>query len=221
MTDIDGQIDGEARRYKQLDADFKRIVHNADILSNVISGLIPELSGRDLEFIKRCVSPDNLPRVPGLETAMHNDSARYVIMDNLFSITIPGEREIGLLLNIEAQGDSEPGCPILNGALHYASGIAFNQKGTVLDGSHYEHIRNTYSIWFILRPKPDDKNTIVGYLLVKIPGLRRKKTYSEDFNVPEIIIVNLEGSAGTTSRKFPCSMTYSCQRRVAKGTEKN
>ena len=41
----------ERRHYKQLDADFKRAVHNTDLLSNVIGELVSELNGRDIEFI--------------------------------------------------------------------------------------------------------------------------------------------------------------------------
>lgn len=42
----------DRRHYKQLDADFKRIVHNTDILSNVIGELVSELNGKDIESSK-------------------------------------------------------------------------------------------------------------------------------------------------------------------------
>lgn len=138
----------------------------------------------------------------GLETEIHNDSGEYVIMDNLFSISIPGEKGISIMLNVEAQGDSRPGYPIVNRALYYASGIVFNQKGTIFSGSHYEGLRKTYSIWFILQPKPGDENSIVRYPLIRIPGLKRKKTYSEDCNLLEVIIVNLGGTLNSTNRTF-------------------
>ena len=197
-----GSEETERRYYKQLDADFKRIVHNTDILSNVIGELVSELNAKDIEFIKGCVSPDDLPRKAGLETEMHNDRGEYVIMDNLFSITIPGEKEIGIMLNIEAQGDSEPGYPILNRALYYASGIVFNQKGTVFRESHYENMRKTYSIWFILQPKHGDENTILRYPLMKIPGLKKKKSNSEDCDMLEIMIVNLGGPVTSSNKTF-------------------
>ncbi len=194
--------DPKNRPYKQLDADFKRAVHNTDILSNVIGELVSELNGMDIEHIKRCISPDNLTRVPGLETEMHNDSDEYVIMDNLFSVTIPGEKRIDIIINIEAQGDSEPGYPLINRALYYASGIIFNQKGPVFSGSHYEDLRKTYSIWFILQPRKGEGNSIVRYPLVRTSGLKKDYGRSEDCNLLEIIIVNLGGSQDAPNRAF-------------------
>ena len=187
----------EKKHYKQLDADFKRAVHNTDILSNVVSKLVSELESKDIGFIKKCVSPEEMPRIPGLNTEMHNDDDEYVIMDNLFSIDIPGEQEIGIMLNIEAQGDPEPGYPILKRGLYYASGIVFNQKGTVFKGIHYEKLRKTYSIWFVMQPKPGDENSIYRYPLVKIHGIKKKKTIAEDCDLLEIIVVNLGGSENT------------------------
>ena len=198
-NDIIEVQDGK-RHYKQLDADFKRAVHNTDILSNVISKLVSELEDKDIEFIKGCVSPEEMPKVTGLNTEMHNDDDAYVIMDNLFSIDIPGEQGVGIMLNIEAQGDPEPGYPLLKRAIYYASGVMFNQKGTVFEGSHYEKLRKTYSIWFIMQPKPGNENTIVRYPLVKIPGLKKKKTIEEDCNLMEIIMVNLGGSEKTSNK---------------------
>ncbi len=189
MTDDNPQRQGNL--YKRIDADFKKAVHNTDILSVIASRLIPELKGRDLDFVKRCVSPDGARRLPGLNTEMHNDDDYYVIMDNLFSIIIPGEREIGLMLNIEGQGDPDPGYPILKRGLYYASGIIFNQKGTVFPGTHYENLRKTYSIWFVLQPKSGDENTIVRYPLMKVLGADDARSTNEDANLLEIIIVNL------------------------------
>jgi len=194
------EVQNGKRHYKQLDADFKRAVHNTDILSNVISKLVSELEDKDIEFIKGCVSPEEMPRVTGLNTEMHNDDDAYVIMDNLFSIDIPGEQRVGVMLNIEAQGDPEPGYPLLRRAMFYASGVLFNQKGTVFEGCHYEKLRKTYSIWFIMQPKPGNENTIIRYPLVKIPGLKKKKTIEEDCNLLEIIMVNLGGSEKTSNK---------------------
>ena len=190
------------KHYKQLDADFKRAVHNTDILSNVVGELVSELNGMDVEHIKRCISPDDLSTISGLETEMHNDSGEYVVMDNLFSITIPGEKKIGLLVNVEGQGDSEPGYPILNRALFYASGIIFNQKGAVFRGSHYEGLRKTYSIWFILQPRKGEENSLVRYPLMRIPGSGRDLDRAENSNLLEIIIVNLGGAQGAPNRAF-------------------
>ncbi len=203
MTErIFGSEDLGKRFNKQLDADFKRAVHNTDILSNVVGELVSELNGMDIEHIKRCISPDYLPRTSGLETEMHNDSDEYVIMDNLFSITIPGEKKIDIMINIEAQGDSEPGYPLLNRALYYASGIIFNQKGSVFRGSHYEGLRKTYSIWFILQPRKGEENSLVRYPLVKMAGPDMNTGHPEDCNLLEIIIVNLGGSQDAPNRAF-------------------
>jgi len=203
MTErIFGSEDPEKRSYKQLDADFKRAVHNTDILSNVVGELVSELNGMDIEHIKRCISPDYLPRTPGLETEMHNDSDEYVIMDNLFSITIPGEKKIDIMINIEAQGDSEPGYPLLNRALFYASGIIFNQKGAVFRGSHYEGLRKTYSIWFVLQPRKGEENSLVRYPLVKVTGPDMNTGRPEDCNLLEIIMVKLGGLQDAPNRAF-------------------
>lgn len=87
-------------------------------------------------------------------------------------------------------------------ALYYASGIVFNQKGTVFRESHYENMRKTYSIWFILQPKHGDENTILRYPLMKIPGLKKKKSNSEDLDMLEIMIVNLGRPATSSNKTF-------------------
>jgi len=185
--------------YKQVDADFKIAVHNADILSHIIKGFVKELKDEDIEFIKKCVSPEDMSRIEGLNTQLINDGRDYVVLDNLFRVDIPGESSLGLILNIETQGDPTPGYPLFNRALFYSSGVIFNQKGTVFKGSDYGDMMKTYSIWFVLNSERSLANCVFDYTLVGERRIPSDGPGTPQHDMLEIIIVYLGGPESRTS----------------------
>ena len=178
--------------YRQQDLNFKKAMHNTDILSNVIKGFVTEMKEEDIEVIKKCVSPEEMLNISGLNTELINDNDEYVVLDNLFKIDLPNNEKIGLLVNIDGQGDPNPGYPILNRAMVYASGVVFNQKGTVFKGKEFGKLRKVYSIWFILQPSRREMNHVYRY---RMRGNREwpkgKKTTIPECDLLEIVIVNL------------------------------
>ena len=69
-------------------------------------------------------------------------------------------------------------------------------------GSHYEGLRKTYSIWFVLQPRKGEENSLVRYPLVKVTGPDMNTGRPEDCNLLEIIMVKLGGPQDAPNRAF-------------------
>jgi len=180
-------------RYRtNFDECFKNAIHNKDILAKIVKELVIELRDESLEDIKNCITPESGKRAQGLDTELINANLRSYRMDNLFRIGLPGGDGIGLLVNIEGQNVPDPGYPILNRALAYASGIIFNQKGIDFDKSDFTGLKKVYGLWLITHPRKGDGGRIWRY---HITGSHLRQTGTRSL-IPkldklEIIIVNL------------------------------
>jgi len=81
----------------------------------------------------------------------------------VFEINIPGKGKRTVIVGVEGQGDRNPGYILYNRATYYTSCMIVDQKGRYFDNDKYDDICKVMSIWVILNPRKEDKNTIVRY----------------------------------------------------------
>jgi len=178
-----------------LDDIFKSIMGDSYVLARMLSGIVDEVKGKDIEYIRSCLPIEDggravikgNPEIPAGEGS-------HVTMDNFFQMRIPSKGKVNILLNIEGQKEYRPGYPIANRAMYYASSMIHDQKGFYFRNSHYEDIVKVYSIWLIMDPRKDVRNTIYRY--------RMEGSYDDGFacNQPipgcdlmEIVVINIGG----------------------------
>ena len=91
--------------------------------------------------------------------------------DILFEARVPKTgRLIGLTINVEIQGDMNPGYPIITRAIYYLARLVSRQKGIVFFNSDYGKLQNVYSIWICPDPSNYKKNSYAEY------GFTQQKT---------------------------------------------
>lgn len=122
--------------YRMMDADFKVVIHESDVLCSIAKALVKELENESIDEIRKHINPGGDAFFKGMNTELINDNGETFYMDNLFSIDLGTER-VGLLLNIESQGRPNPGYPLTDRAQVYTAGLIYDQKGTVFKGSDY------------------------------------------------------------------------------------
>ncbi|WII06913.1 hypothetical protein PED39_04810 [Methanomassiliicoccales archaeon LGM-RCC1] len=180
------------QKERTLDEIFKEIMGDSYVLARVLSELVQEVRGKDLEYIRRC-----LPIEEGGRTVIKGNpeipaKGHHVTMDNFIQMRIPATGKVRVLLNIEGQRERSPGYSIIDRALYYAASIIHEQKGTYFDHDNYSDIVKTYSIWIMMDPRKDMKNTISRYYVQGEYDSR----YSSDrplvrSDKMEIVIVNI------------------------------
>ena len=182
----------EAVEKSTADSYFKFYIHKSYVLSRILKDNLDELKNLSLSEVEKClnIGKDGVT-VIGRETEYITKDGKKAYLDSVFDVRIPGRNEdISVIVGLEGQNDPNPGYPIGKRAGYYLSRMISAQKGREFDDD-YGDIRKTYSIWCILDPKADDRNTIVRY---KMKGDR---VYGDSQHEPDeldmfnIIMVNI------------------------------
>ena len=164
MMDEITETQKENRNEDGFDLAFKTLMHRTDILSKLVVEWIPELKGKEDDYVRRCLSPDGTNIVRGRETELRNVHNGMVNADCIFDITFPSdEGRIGLILGIEGQSKGNPGYPIVNRAMTYASFMLSDQIGKDYRNQRYGDAKKVYAVWIMLHPKAEFRNKVFRY----------------------------------------------------------
>ena len=118
-------------------------------------------------------------------------------MDSVFDVTIPGSDEtISVIVNIEGQNDPKPKYPLEKRAEYYMARLVSSQKGSVFKGDDYGKMRKTYSIWYVINPRAEDRNTITRYSMKpeNIYGKDRPLKAMDTFNITFVNLGSYDSS---------------------------
>ena len=149
-----------------MDSAFKEIMSDSSILSNMLEPLIDEFNGKDVEYIRQCLPIEEGNRkIVKLDTEFGINGQPPVRLDNVFEVKIPGGEVMTIIIDLEGQTNNRPGYSIENRALYYASCLIQSQKGRYFDSDHYEKMRKVMSIWVMMDPVKEDRNTVIRYRL--------------------------------------------------------
>ncbi|MCD8220738.1 MAG: Rpn family recombination-promoting nuclease/putative transposase [Clostridiales bacterium] len=100
----------------------------------------------------------------GSEDAMVNEGT--ITYDIRFFAKAPrSDKEIWLIINVEAQNDFYPGYPLIKRGVYYCSRMISSQYGTEFTESHYEKIKKVYTIWICMNPPKNRRNSITRYYI--------------------------------------------------------
>jgi len=171
---------------------FKTLVRDSKVLPMMLKNNIDELKGKSIEEILTYLNIGEDGRtVIGNETEDVRPNEGAVRLDSVFDINIPGiDRAISVIVNIEGQNNPNPGYQLEKRAAYYAARLLSSQKGTFFKGDDYGKMRKTYSIWYVMNPKAEERNSIVRYSMEpkNVYGKERKMRVLDSMN---IIFVNV------------------------------
>ena len=102
---------------------------------------------------------------------------------------------IKLILNVEAQNNSNPGYPLVKRALYYCSRMLSMQYGREFVKSHYEQLKKVYSIWICPNPSAGNENSIVKYAVQKDVMLGSSTEVQANYDLLNVVMVNLGSEA--------------------------
>jgi hypothetical protein len=87
-----------------------------------------------------------------------------IYFDIRFLATVPNsEEKLELIINVEAQNNTNPGYSLLTRAVYYCSRLISDQKNSIFTNSDYGKIKKVYSIWLCLDPPKKHMNSITEY----------------------------------------------------------
>ncbi len=154
----------------------KKILCNKQILARIIKECVSEFHDIPLAEI-----PDYMESEPtmninvdkaadkiyGMNTEDISVHGAKIIFDILVGIRLPNSLKdsIGLILNIEAQANSNTPYPLLSRAVYYCSRLLARQKNR-LDGfqhSEFQNLKKVYSIWIVMNSKKATEGVMNQY----------------------------------------------------------
>ena len=185
------------------DTACKKILAEKTILALILQQSIPAYAGIPAAVIaERYIEGSPLisaepvhPDAPVITGANTEDSALNegtVFYDIKFNALLPDMKELfPVIINVEAQQKYNPGYPILKRGVYYTSRMISAQKGSVFTHSHYEKIRNVYSIWVCMNAPSDLQNTINEFHTTEHTLFGAGGHNPKDYNLTSIIMICL------------------------------
>lgn len=176
----------------KLDDAFKGIISNGDILARILRGNIDELGDMEPDEIK-----DLLELGADGKTVKMRDREYFsrregkIMLDSAFNLRIPGsDGDVGVIIGVEGQGNPYPGYPLGKRAEYYVARMVSAQRKREFKGSDYGKLKKVYSIWCVLQPRENDRNTITKYTM-KAENVHGKDRPMEKLDTFNIVFINV------------------------------
>ena len=185
----------------------KRLLSQKIILAWIMKSCLEEYRNLDVTEIaekyiegtpsisKEPVFPDDAgPLIQGTDTTDKSPGVRTVTYDISFRAVAPGSKKlIELYINVEAQGEFNPGYPLLKRGIYYCSRMISRQSNRDFIDSHYEKIKKVYSIWVCLDPPGNRKNTIRRYRMTEESLVGDVKEPVAHYDLLSVVMICLGG----------------------------
>jgi len=182
------------------DQPFKTIMTDGVLTANILGDFVEELRGKDPEFILSCLDLTDEKKIRTRNSESSSVTNGSIYRDLIYDVNIPGDKEIKVIVNLEAQLDPNPGYPLEARANYYLGRSISDQKAEI--GDDYSKLSKVYSIWFIMEPPKVLSNSVIRHKMVG----SYDKGFEASIDVPicdygEIIMVYLGklGDKGLTT----------------------
>ena len=174
LKNVVGATDINAR----YDASAKRLLGNKSVLAYILVKVIEEFRGMSPKEVVKFIEGEPyisiVPIEPGLTNIVNKNIGERLIGFNTedseiseglvrFDIVFYVRMKDGLsqiIVNVEAQKDEPKEYNILNRAIFYVSRLISSQKERDFENSHYDDIKQVYSIWVCMNMKENSLSHI-------------------------------------------------------------
>jgi len=188
--------DNSQQDIQKMDIACKKLLSQRKILARILKECVSEFSDISLtEIEQNCIldidNEGQSPQIIGLRNE-DNTEETAVFYDILFLAKAPkGNETIKLFINIEAQGDPNPGYPLIKRGLYYCCRMISGQYGKTFDHSNYQNITKVYSIWISINPPKYKENTLTRYRIIEEDMIGNVKEAAENYDLMTVIMIGL------------------------------
>ena len=186
----------------QYDAEVKKVLSDPQILAWILKYTTEEMKDYSIECIISCivgkpevgsryVSPGHFTKsVEGMNTEDSVQGEGKVIYDIRFRVRLPIGDHIGMIINVEAQKDPNPGYDIVTRGVFYCARMLSGQMGNDISAKEYDALQKVYSIWICLDAPQKAEHTIVRYRMQREDVHGHAKLNSR-YDLMELVMVYL------------------------------
>lgn len=196
------------------DTNVKYLLADKQVLSRILKYTVDEFREMDIEDILCCIGNDievgekpvdaglsNLGRVKGTVTEDNIPGEGIIYYDIRFTAYLR-EKEIKILINIEAQKSTDSGklgYHLENRIVFYLARMISAQKQTEFFHSDFDNLKKVRSIWICMDSgETEDSIEEIGFDTKTIFGNKRSSYYTD---LMKGIIVNIRNGADDSSGK--------------------
>ena len=187
MTETDGEARSElaealdlAERRARCDAACKLVFSHKAVLAHILRACVEEFGGctpEEIEPLIGDVMTGSVAVARGMtsrsvsggveDSTLGEGTVRY---DVAFRASVPGGRggKVGLVVNVEAQGRTNPGYSLHSRAAYYCARLLSAQFGIDLSNADYGGLQRVYSIWICMNAPKGRRNSVNEYRLTEL-----------------------------------------------------
>lgn len=188
----------------QYDVQVKKLLSQKIILAWILKKTVSEMKDLTEEEIEKCIEgePDlsgialdeghSNREISGDNTESSIVGEGTVYYDIRFRVNLPEKKgALGLLINVEAQKDMNPGYDIESRGIYYCARMVSSQKEKEFTGSHYNDIKKVYSIWICMNSPRSIGNSISSYRFTKRDLLGNIPDRVTSYDKMELVLITL------------------------------
>jgi hypothetical protein len=139
--------------------------------------------------------------VAGRESNSINDGVRT--FDIKFRVKVPNSNEEAeLIINIEAQGDSNPGYTLEKRGIYYLSRLISSQYNVDFVNSDFDKLKKCYSIWICNKSSKEYQNTIAEYSFKQTKIVGNPPDEKSRYDLVSLIMINLGATDNNTDENY-------------------
>lgn len=213
-NDIDA-TDGKSK----YDAQVKKVLANKIILAWILKYTVKEFSEFSITEIEKCIegTPEvakvpvdtglsNMTSIEGLNTEDAVPNEGKITYDIKFYVILPDGEQTKIIINVEAQKDSDPGYDLVTRAVFYCARLLSAQLGKeftnkTADKVKYDGVKKVYSIWICMDSRKNAKDSIVEYHMQ--PNiLYGNPTKTSRYDLLSAVMINLGGDEMVSEHKL-------------------
>ena len=132
--------------------------------------------------------------IAGLNSEDSSISEGTIWYDIRFRALVPTTGEaVGMIVNVEAQGNFYPGYPLLKRAAYYCGRMISSQYGRVFANAHYEKLQKVCSIWICPNPPAGFRNTITRFSIAEEQLVGTAHLDPSEYDLIEMILACPDG----------------------------
>lgn len=240
QTPLANDIDATNEKSKY-DAQVKKVLANKIILAWILKYTMKEFKTVDISDIEKCIEGKvevaAIPIEPGLtnlsaitgetnENAVPNEGK--VTFDIRFFVILPDGEHTKVIINVEAQKDSEPGYDIVTRAIFYCARLLSAQLDQEFtnktdDKRKYDNVKKVYSIWICMDSRMDTKDSIVEYHIVPNilhDGCKERTVKAHRYDLLSAVMIHLGGNHMVSENELVNMLTTLLSSEITKEEKK-
>jgi predicted transposase/invertase (TIGR01784 family) len=199
---------------KKYDAMAKELLSRKQVIANILKYAVREFKDYSVQEIISFLSgepevgedevDDNIPSkldVAGRESNSINDGVRT--FDIKFRVKVPNSNEEAeLIINIEAQGNSNPGYTLEKRGIYYLSRLISSQYNVDFVNSDFDKLKKCYSIWICNKSSKEYQNTIAEYSFKQTKIVGNPPDKKSRYDLVSLIMINLGATDNNTDENY-------------------